>query len=1338
MSTHLRPAERLQAIRLLNELEKKLIDYGNLPEDKKVIEEKSFLDQFKGTVEEARQANALWIFNEIYDDGITLLKRAIQVSSVAMTHECIVNGSDVTLSPKNISPLMTACILKNDKGRVLNNLETLRRNRVIDLLLCGKYKVKLNKQEDNRFTPMHLACTPGAINKRAIEKLMEYSTNHVKDSALVLNLNIKDKFGKTPLMRLCSESQYSLVENEAVQLLLYGRPKASHENFKRPIINEIDNQSKNVFHYVCETGNDSLLRLLLKMHKEYYKPIQYEPAGLPVNYGRMDGYTPLHAAIQKLNVYCVEILCEDMPDLMTGMKMNGKDELEVLYVMNNDSTDSFKTSSIKAMIKDIKNYMAKVKDEMENIVMNDRIPLKQVAHLLLRSMRLSMVVHLHIGKSKQSIIFRLCEMGNLTLLKLVYKFIVEYKMSDQLFVVEVNKINEPVTTPFISAVIGKHTKVVEYLFNPGAKDKSNPLDYIDINKKDNDGKTALIYAAINEDVATIGAIIKNTFRENNGELLSSLNITISDKLGKTALEYAKQKKTRDLIRGVKLSKNQQDKVNQDFIDAIRAGRNDLKKVIVSVEAGANINYHQGEALVAASAQNSVDILEFLLKPWYTNPNISFMDIQTPLIAACLNGATNTLKLLLKDPRIEVNKQVQDGTTALMAAAMNGFIKCVQILVDYRGKKGEIVDVYMKNKMNQTAGDMSDTDEIKQIIEARMVELDLAKRSSNETQKLFKQASEGQIDAIRDALKRGLNINMKDSHGRTLLIVALQSGDLSMINFLLKKGADIDIKDDSGMSALDWAIRLRDVLVGHDERVDPAMAEAIYGMELTKRTRQREAIRSILTGTQQKKINKEMANEIRSNGPTKIPEFLDRGADSNYVFIINNLPTTPLISCIVYFKDINMVKQLIDAGADVNKRSKDKTPLMIVAQQKDKEVLKFLRVMLACKDLDVNAKDAEGMTALMYAAQSGNTDIVRELLAFPEIQINNLAEIMTGTYFGLIHFALGNIDVLKLILTNEKVKIDLYKGEKNGMPFTAALCASLNGMPASLKILLEDGAQLDVSKVMKQIMQNTSENFKAVRNILNRLQPLKGLVEHSRENKAAKRELLWFAIENKLTKTIEDEFGEDLIYFLSCIKNKSYPVEYAYENGFYSCVDVMIEAYIKHDEDKTKTMLSGCFGCISHRLIRSPVRMKYEDGSYSRLRYDEDSVKKLFRNYNADTGYTGFTGRAYGMGSREMRDCEGMLPKTFTAEPGFREIIKHRLHTLCISMDIQCGDVATKRQENPLEQAKHALDNDDEAALLSLLNRYPKIKNAIIQYAQKKNDRKAILLINKSSSNKFKF
>ena len=72
------------------------------------------------------------------------------------------------------------------------------------------------------------------------------------------------------------------------------------------------------------------------------------------------------------------------------------------------------------------------------------------------------------------------------------------------------------------------------------------------------------------------------------------------------------------------------------------------------------------------------------------------------------------------------------------------------------------------------------------------------------------------------------------------------------------------------------------------------------------------------------------------------------------------------------------------------------------------------------------------------------------------------------------------------------------------------------------------------------------------------------------------------------------------------------------------------------------------------------------------------------------------------------------------------------------MDIQCGEVATKRQENPLEQAKHALDNDDEAALLSLLNRYPKIKNAIIQYAQKKNDRKAILLINKSSSNKFKF
>ena len=102
MSTHLRPAERLQAIRLLNELEKKLIDYGNLPEDKKVTEEKSYLDEFKGVVEEVRQVNALWIFNEIFDNGVTLLKRAIQVSSVAMTHECLVNGSDINLSPKNV------------------------------------------------------------------------------------------------------------------------------------------------------------------------------------------------------------------------------------------------------------------------------------------------------------------------------------------------------------------------------------------------------------------------------------------------------------------------------------------------------------------------------------------------------------------------------------------------------------------------------------------------------------------------------------------------------------------------------------------------------------------------------------------------------------------------------------------------------------------------------------------------------------------------------------------------------------------------------------------------------------------------------------------------------------------------------------------------------------------------------------------------------------------------------------------------------------------------------------------------------------------------------------
>ncbi len=76
-------------------------------------------------------------------------------------------------------------------------------------------------------------------------------------------------------------------------------------------------------------------------------------------------------------------------------------------------------------------------------------------------------------------------------------------------------------------------------------------------------------------------------------------------------------------------------------------------------------------------------------------------------------------------------------------------------------------------------------------------------------------------------------------------------------------------------------------------------------------------------------------------------------------------------------DMAGVRELIDAGADVNVRNKyGATPLQMASQNGHTEIVKLL---LAAK-ADVNAAHTNGLTPLWMASQNGHTEIVKLLLA----------------------------------------------------------------------------------------------------------------------------------------------------------------------------------------------------------------------------------------------------------------------------------------------------------------------------------------------------------------------
>lgn len=106
-------------------------------------------------------------------------------------------------------------------------------------------------------------------------------------------------------------------------------------------------------------------------------------------------------------------------------------------------------------------------------------------------------------------------------------------------------------------------------------------------------------------------------------------------------------------------------------------------------------------------------------------------------------------------------------------------------------------------------------------------------------------------------------------------------------------------------------------------------------------------------------------------------LIKHGANVNNM---NNDHVTPLMHHIEHLSDLNNyednIKAMLKAGADVNAKDKNgKTALMYAADAGNDETIKELLKAGA----NIQAKDNNGKTALMYAASTGNEDAIKALI-----------------------------------------------------------------------------------------------------------------------------------------------------------------------------------------------------------------------------------------------------------------------------------------------------------------------------------------------------------------------
>jgi len=355
-------------------------------------------------------------------------------------------------------------------------------------------------------------------------------------------------------------------------------------------------------------------------------------------------------------------------------------------------------------------------------------------------------------------------------------------------------------TPLHFAVLSGQLEVVQQLF----KAKPKP----EINKTDNQGRTALHFAADNGFSDIVDFLIKQganidpkdkwqatplAAATNSGhfEVVKQLfvgnpkqNINHVDVYGTTALHWAAQGGFTDIVdfllrQGANI--NAKDNLQKTpLILAVKYGHLAVIKRLFAESPRPDFNLQDEDGYTAldwSQQAGFTDIADFLLKQGATieiqampqeqdeniDANTNVYAPPSTLIEAVLSGSLDVVKQYFNtNPTPEINKTDNHGCTGLHWAAQQGFTDIVAYLVD----KG--ANINAKEKMRYTP-------------------LALA-------------AIGGHLDIVK-ILQTDSNIDMKNIDGCSALHIAATNGFPDIVVFLLKHRADIDLQDNLKFTSL---------------------------------------------------------------------------------------------------------------------------------------------------------------------------------------------------------------------------------------------------------------------------------------------------------------------------------------------------------------------------------------------------------------------------------------------------------------------------------------------------------------------------------------------------------
>ncbi|BDM64269.1 UNC-44 ankyrin [Shewanella sp. NFH-SH190041] len=230
--------------------------------------------------------------------------------------------------------------------------------------------------------------------------------------------------------------------------------------------------------------------------------------------------------------------------------------------------------------------------------------------------------------------------------------------------------------------------------------------------------------------------------------------------------------------------------------ALKNGFSKLADEIMNCD-GFDLNHHGHNPLRLAIDLGFLDIAQALLHKG-ANPNYRPQQMSSALLL-CLDNEYFELAELMVEKGAEVNIRNDKGWTPLIWASMKGRVKAVEFLL----KHGAAVDVCNNDGWNAVTG--AYFKQRLEVVDKLLAQgaVFSAKYSEAAMLSAFKN---GHMKLAAELLENGVNPDVVDEDGQSLLILAIEKGDENFIKSVISAGANTNVSNSSSMTALSLLVK----------------------------------------------------------------------------------------------------------------------------------------------------------------------------------------------------------------------------------------------------------------------------------------------------------------------------------------------------------------------------------------------------------------------------------------------------------------------------------------------------------------------------------------------------